>query len=358
MDKKRMERTGEYVTLLVMIGGVYLGFKFLSPLVTPFLLAFAFVAVLHPILEKAENKYHIKKGFLTAGVLVLLCVTVGIGVWGLLVLLLQKVVDLSGQLDLFEEKFYIFVKGCCEGMEGRFGLDAQGIESLIMEKVNVFIDNFQVEVVPRLMDESVSYAKNIAEVVSFLAIMIVAAVLLAKDYGRIIDHMQSKQELSCVLDVGRKILEHVGVFLKAQLLILLAISLLCAVTLVLGGVKGGLGLGLFIGCMDMLPFIGTGLVLIPLAFWQMLNGYHGKAFLCVLLYVACTVLREFLEPKLVGKKTGIFPVLILFSVYVGMKLFGVSGIIKGPLALVTICELYRHRKSYQEQEDNFREDSV
>ena len=221
-----------------------------------------------------------------------------------------------------------------------------------MERMNVFIESLRVEVVPRLMNESVAYARDIAEVVGFLAIMIVAAVLLAKDYSLIMEKLQAREELCCALQVGRKIFEHVGIFIKAQLIILLTISLLSAVTLFAAGIKGGIGIGLFTGFMDMLPFIGTGLVLVPLAFWQMLNGYYGRAFLCVLLYVACTVIREFLEPKLVGKKMGLFPVVILFSVYAGMKLFGVSGIIKGPLALVTICEIYRHVRFRSNREEN------
>ncbi|MCI6552848.1 MAG: AI-2E family transporter [Lachnospiraceae bacterium] len=352
MDKKGIEGMREYLILIIVIIGVCLGFKYLSPLVTPFLLAFAFVALLHPLLESYQKKYHIKKGFLTAGILLVLCVTVGIGVWGLLVFLFRKFMDMSGHLDIFEEKLCIFVRNCCEGMEGSFGMDAEGIEHLIMERVNVFIESLRVEVVPRLMNESVAYARDIAEVVGFLAIMIVAAVLLAKDYSLIMEKLQAREELCCALQVGRKLFEHVGIFIKAQLIILLTISLLSAVTLFAAGIKGGIGIGLFTGFMDMLPFIGTGLVLVPLAFWQMLNGYYGRAFLCVLLYVACTVIREFLEPKLVGKKMGLFPIVILFSVYAGMKLFGVSGIIKGPLALVTICEIYRHVRFRSNREEN------
>lgn len=48
--------------------------------------------------------------------------------------------------------------------------------------------------------------------------------------------------------------------------------------------------------------------------------------------------REFLEPKLMGEKTGIYPIFMLLSVYAGVKLFGVSGIIKGPLAMVILLD--------------------
>ena len=183
MEKKTAGNIREYSLLGIVVIGVYIGFKYLSPLAAPFLFAFAFVAALHPMLERVQNKYHIKKGILAAGILLLFCVTVGVGVWCLIVFVIQKLGDLFGQIDLFEEKFCVFVGNCCDGIEKKFGMDGAGIERFIMERVNVFIENFQVQVVPRIMDESVGYVKNIVEIVGFLAIMIIAAVLLVKDYN-------------------------------------------------------------------------------------------------------------------------------------------------------------------------------
>ena len=344
MEKKTAGNIREYSLVGIVVIGVYIGFKYLSPLAAPFLFAFAFVAALHPMLERVQNKYHIKKGILAAGILLLFCVTVGVGVWCLIVFVIQKLGDLFGQIDLFEEKFCIFVGNCCDGIEKKFGMDGAGIERFIMERVNVFIENFQVQVVPRIMDESVGYVKNIVGIVGFLAIMIIAAVLLVKDYNEIMERLARREELRCMMGIGKKVFCHIGTFIRAQLIILFVISLLCAVTLFLGGFEGGILIGLFTGFMDMLPFIGTGLVLMPRAFWQILNGYYTKAVICVILYVICALSREFMEPKLIGEKMGIFPVAILFSVYAGVKLFGVFGIIKGPLALVTVYEIYLFMK--------------
>ena len=51
--------------------------------------------------------------------------------------------------------------------------------------------------------------------------------------------------------------------------------------------------------------------------------------------------RELLEPKLIGKRIGIAPVFMLLAVYAGVKLFGVGGIVKGPLALIVIYEIWK-----------------
>ena len=51
-----------------------------------------------------------------------------------------------------------------------------------------------------------------------------------------------------------------------------------------------------------------------------------------------------MEPRLIGNKIGLSPVWILFSIYAGVKLFGVGGIVKGPLALIVIFEILKGRK--------------
>lgn len=161
MEKTAMAKVKEYGLAGIVVIGVYIGFKYLSPLAAPFLFAFAFVSAFHPVLERFQKKYHVKKGFLTAGILLLVCITAGIAVWSFGVFIFHKLGDLFGKIDLFEEKFYLFVGNCCSGMERKFGMDGEGIEQFVLERVNIFIENFQVQVVPKIMNESVNYVKSI-----------------------------------------------------------------------------------------------------------------------------------------------------------------------------------------------------
>ena len=94
----------------------------------------------------------------------------------------------------------------------------------------------------------------------------------------------------------------------------------------------------------MLPFVGTGIVLVPLSAWQLLSGHYVRMAVCLGLYGICILTRELLEPRLIGNKIGIAPICILFSLYAGVKLFGVGGIIKGPLALIVIFEILKERE--------------
>ena len=97
--------------------------------------------------------------------------------------------------------------------------------------------------------------------------------------------------------------------------------------------------GLLAGVLDAFPFIGTGIVLVPLTIWLFLKGQLIQAVFCLVLYGVCALVRELLEPKLIGEKVGIYPIALFASVFIGMQLFGVSGIIKGPLSIVIIYEI-------------------
>ena len=79
--------------------------------------------------------------------------------------------------------------------------------------------------------------------------------------------------------------------------------------------------------------------------------------LCGILYVACIFLREVMEPRLIGRKIGVSPIAVLVSLYAGIRLFGVWGIIKGPLGFVLIYEtchslsrMYDRQQEYRERE--------
>ncbi len=98
-------------------------------------------------------------------------------------------------------------------------------------------------------------------------------------------------------------------------------------------------LGIALGVLDALPIIGTGTFLYPAALIFLLRGNSWTAAGCVLLDVVTSILREFLEPKLLGGKLGISPIAVLASVYIGIFLYGGLGVFLGPLSFSTIYEL-------------------
>lgn len=203
-----------------------------------------------------------------------------------------------------------------------------------------------------MLSGSLQYLKKVALLGGFLVTFIIAAVLLAKDYDRIMNNLLDREEFHVLLEVICGIIRYIATFVKAQVVIMSVISVAAGLVLSISGIRHGVLWGMLAGLLDALPFIGTGIVLMPLAFTQLFQGNYGSAVVCLVLYGGCVFLREMLEPRLIGKRMGVSPIAVLAAVYAGIRLFGVWGIIKGPLGFVIIYQGWQSlQKRFQEAEE-------
>lgn len=89
-----------------------------------------------------------------------------------------------------------------------------------------------------------------------------------------------------------------------------------------------------------MPFFGSGAVLVPWGVIMLLLGNFQKGLFLLALALALFIFRKLAEPKVVGNQTGLSPLLSLISIYVGMKLGGVIGMILCPILCMVVIGLY------------------
>lgn len=104
------------------------------------------------------------------------------------------------------------------------------------------------------------------------------------------------------------------------------------------------GLALLVAFIDLMPILGTGTVLIPWALIAAVLGDFRMALGVALLYIVMTIVRNVVEPKLVGQQMGLHPVATLLSMFVGLKLCGILGLFGFPIALSLYIKLFSSRK--------------
>lgn len=126
-----------------------------------------------------------------------------------------------------------------------------------------------------------------------------------------------------------------GVFgwLKAQGVLMAAAFLILLFGFFLLKIPGAFMIALLTAIADALPFLGTGLILLPWALLSALQGMGSRAIRLVIIWLLATVCRTALEPRLLGKQAGVSPLLTLFVMYAGFQLCGLSGLILGPVLL-------------------------
>ncbi len=329
------------IRFAVITLSVYLFFRFIFPLTAPFFFAFILITLFYPLLQRIQKKIPMRKKFLAFGVLFLVLLFLTAILWALGYSGGGQLDKVSVFMEMAYERLQGFLHQCCYSLDGKFGWDGYEIENFVIEKMTIIMENVQVQVIPQVLSSSYSCFKAIFEAVAFLFISFLAAILLEKDYALFLTWLKGSEDMTFIFKALEGILEYIITFLKAQGVILLIISVFSSAVLWATGIYGGVFWGILAGCLDVLPFIGTGVVLVPMAIWQFLTGKYIQMGVCIALYIACIFIREFLEPKLIGNKMGIAPVLMLLGIYAGIRLFGVIGIIEGPLALIVIHELMK-----------------
>ncbi len=96
---------------------------------------------------------------------------------------------------------------------------------------------------------------------------------------------------------------------------------------------------LVLALLDFLPFIGTGLVLLPWGFFHLISGQAALGTGLLLLFAILTVVHNIMEPKLVGSSIGLHPLSTLVAMYAGLRLFGFVGLLTAPILVLLLCFL-------------------
>ncbi len=121
-------------------------------------------------------------------------------------------------------------------------------------------------------------------------------------------------------------------YTKAYLLLFLLSFSQLFLGLVLLRIRGAFSIAFTIALIDLLPVLGCGTVLIPWALISLLSGNISLGIWLLVLYLATLITRQFAEPKILGSSIGLHPLISLLLVIIGLRFFGLFGMILFPLS--------------------------
>lgn len=335
--------TRTILKLLLLVGAVYFFLRYLSPLIAPFLLAILFVSIFGPVFLKLQKRLHFSRQ-LSAALFLLLFLSVVIGLfWLLSSWIINSLPDWIGWIADLGQKLEVSVIRLCDRLETIFHLEGDVVRSILLGGLNQSVAYLQQNALSDLMLGLVPVLKQVGNAGIFLVVFAISTVFMAKDYDKVMTKLLEKEEFHFILEVLCGVVRYLAIFVRAQLLLILLIATTCVLGLSLFQVEKGFFYGLLAGVLDALPFVGTGIVLVPLAIYQCILHHYLAALGCLVLYAVCILIRELLEPRLIGKKMGLPPLFVLVALFVGVRLFGVMGIIKGPLGFLLVKLIYQSK---------------
>ena len=347
-----MEMPGKKLKKVFMILGttlgVYAGFKYLLPLVAPFLVGYGAALFLRPSARFFSHRIKITfrgncrrlpvgvaggaEFLLLAGLLGVLCY------WGL-EKLCQEARLLAIRLPVWIEEFDRWLTDSCREMEISFGLREGQAARTVTALLSRLLKEGQEKGAALLMTNSLTLIRWGAGALIVAVVTFLAAVLSLQE----MDDLRDRRDRSAFYRefrlIGNRVVLTGKAWFKTQGVVLLLVTTLCILGMALIRNPYYILAGIGIGLLDALPIFGTGTVLLPWCLICLAAGNWGKALILLILYLACYFLREFLESHMMGGQVGLTPLETLASVYVGLQLFGFWGVILGPLGLLLIEDL-------------------
>lgn len=331
----------KYKKVLQIVGitlAVYLGIRYLLPVAAPFFIAWIFVKLIYPLASRIEKRLRIKKEWITLLILLVGMCLLAVGGWFLVAGLCRQIRSVIAHLEYYQQYLEGMLDNCCVAVERTLGLDGEEVRQFLEQNINLAVERMEVYLVPNLVNQSMEYITWILKFLGIFFMVFIAVVLLMKDYDKIREQLERMEGYQKMLRIVDGLWHMAGDYLKAQAVILLIVIVICVAGLWLIGNPYALLAGILIGLLDALPFIGTGTFLIPWALIKLLQGDFFLAASYATLFLAANTTREFLEPRMIGSRLGVYPIVIAAAVYGGMCIYGVAGVLLGPLTLLIVMQ--------------------
>lgn len=341
MWKDMTDDKKNFIKLLVISICVYLFMKYAFSYVVPFLLGVLIIMILNPFLQYINRHLKIGKG-ITIGIILFItgCIP-GVVVFFLIQYLLSNMDEIKMTfMTLICDVEELFVEGC-SAVAKTCNIDPQEVIHFCEHCMQMLRSSVNSSILPKLAGSFLVVVKWVSLIGAMWAVLIIFCIMLAKDYDKIRKMADRYEWFHSARRVGLSIYHMLTSYVRTQVIILLCIWIIVAVGTFLLGYEHFILIGLMVGVLEMLPFIGAGITLLPLAILNLISGNYMGAIGFLLLYGICVFIREYMEPKLMGKRTGLHPIVLLIAIFLGVRLFGLIGFITGPVAFMLIIEIYK-----------------
>ena len=343
------ERTGFFINLAIITLGVYLGFRFILPLILPFIIAYLLAWIVRPTTELLYRRAKIPRTIGGSISVLLLISIVVLSLFYLGNILIRQFISFARSLPVYLSILTAKLDYICSNCDEIFGLSSGSVRALMDDNIRNVVNKVKTDIIPGMTARTFGLTVKIVGLIGIFLIILISAVLIIKEAPELQKKYKNSDLYNDLNSVTVKLADAGVAYLRAQLLIMILVAVCCVTGLVVIRNEYALLLGIFIAILDALPIIGSGMILIPWSIIMLINGNIFAAAILITVYLLCQIIREIVEPKLIGNRIGIRPLYTLMSMYVGLKLFGIAGFILGPVGLIIIIAII---KSLNEKKEN------
>lgn len=319
---------------------VYLSFRYLLPLIFPFLLAYILIRVLYPAMNFLHDKWKLPRFLSHYGTLFAFFSAVTASLLFICWKLLEQLRLLFHNAPIYRQILSSTLleqtKRLCHCVDYYLNLEHGTVLTFCQKQLQNFEESNTSLFTSQTGKTLLSCITGSVHFFTTLLIITISMILLVKEMDSLHKSYRNSTFFHPIHSVLVRLKEGGLTYLKAEGLILLINWFICSLGLFLIHNPYFFLLGMGIAFLDALPVLGSGIFFVPWAIYEFLQQDYYSAAILVTAYLITLFVREFLEAKLLGNELGINPFFMIASIFIGIDLFGISGILLGPLAIVLI----------------------
>lgn len=335
----------KFLILFSAFLGIWLALRYLLPVCLPFLLGGGLAVAAEPLVHFLCQKLRLKRG-IAAGI----GISIGFSMLVLVLMILGAlaVKELASLSSVLPQAQQMVQNGLTDAQDFLLSLSGRMPESIGSMMTRTVTDLFSggTALLSRISNKLLSLATGLLGRLPNGALgfgtALISSYMISAKLPRLRENLRKRIPPAWkerYLPALQTVKASVGAYLLAQFkLAAITFAIVTGGLLILGTRLAPLW-ALIIAAVDAVPLLGTGTVMLPWALVCFLQADHVRGIGILAIYAAAVTTRSILEPRLIGKQMGIDPLVTLFSLYLGFRLWGVMGMVLAPLTAATAIRL-------------------
>ncbi|MDC3415747.1 sporulation integral membrane protein YtvI [Aquibacillus salsiterrae] len=350
--------------LFLVIGTIISGFiisYYVMKYTYPFIFSILIAMLINPLVNLFEYKIHLPRALSVFLSILLIMAAIA----GLITLLIMELI--SGTTYMAEQiprHFETLVSICQQlivdsiiPIYQKLSIILSGLESYqqtaILDNIRTLADSFATKggtILETILTTIPAELSKLPNYITVFIFTLLGTFFISKDWYKLTGLVKKVAPETLIIsssDVITGLKKALFGFIKAQLTLISITALIVLVGLIILQVEHATTIALIIGMVDLLPYLGTGIIFLPWIIYTFLTGnYSFTIGLCV-LFIIVVLQRQLMEPKVLSSNIGLHPLATLVSIFVGFQLWGLLGLIIGPSLLVIVNTLYQSGVLYR-----------
>ncbi len=329
-----------YALLIIVI--ILFALPKIIPCILPFFFAWIVSLIIKPMVRAMEKAHINKRIAVIVSMLLVVSVLAGVIYWlsGIIISEVKTVIEMFKDT---KDGIPMFAWDLINSLPKSIREYAINLTEIIGEDaLSVFMPALK-SALPKLGGA----AGKIPGAIVFLIVFVMATYFISYDGKGFKEELKKfipREKIAYIRNIQESFFQACGGYIKAQLIIMSVVFCILLLGFVILDIELSLLLALGISIMDAIPVLGTGIALNPWAIVCLVQGNYVRAIGLFAIYAVVFLTRQFIEPKVLSDKLGIHPIITLISMYAGLKLIGVIGMILGPLTAIIIISLLKAKQ--------------